>query len=63
MVPGLAAIALLVERAAASLRDPHWSNILTLVLVAAGILLAGYLLSRRLVARAEGATGRPDREV
>jgi uncharacterized membrane protein YdjX (TVP38/TMEM64 family) len=63
MVPGLAAIALLVERAAASLRDPHWSNILTLVLVAAGILLAGYLFSRRLVARAEGATGRPDREV
>jgi phospholipase D1/2 len=59
MAPGVAAIALLVDRAAASLRDPDWINILILVLVAAGILLGGYLLSRQLLARSERATGEP----
>lgn len=58
MAPGMLAIALLADRAAASLRDPHWANLLTLILVAVGILLAGYLLSRQLLGRARGGSDR-----
>ncbi|MFA7387361.1 MAG: VTT domain-containing protein [Thiohalobacteraceae bacterium] len=59
MVPGMFAIVLLVDRAAASLRSPSWQNILTLILVASAVILAGVLLSRHLLNRAEAATEKP----
>ncbi|MDT8386530.1 MAG: VTT domain-containing protein [Thiogranum sp.] len=49
MIPGMFAIVLLVDRATASLRDPGWTNVLTLILVSLIILVAGYLLSRQLL--------------
>jgi uncharacterized membrane protein YdjX (TVP38/TMEM64 family) len=49
MAPGILGITLVTDRAAATVRSPDWQTILTLVVVVAAVVAAGYLLSRRLL--------------
>ncbi len=49
MAPGILGIALVTDRVAATLRSPDWYTIMTLIVVAAVVLAAGYMLSRRLL--------------
>ena len=60
MVPGILGIALLTDRVAATLRSPDWQSSLTLLVVAALVLTAGYLLSRQLLRLAKNKTGDAD---
>ena len=56
MAPGMLGITLVTDRAVAAIRSPDVETILTLFLVAAVVITAGYLLSRRLLrlARSNG---------
>lgn len=49
MTPGILGITLLTDRVQASLRSPDWQTLLTLLIVAAIVFVAGYLLSRKLL--------------
>lgn len=55
MVPGVLAIALLVDRVSASIQTPDLENIITLVVVAVAVILSAFVLSRQLLRRAEQA--------
>ncbi len=61
MIPGILGIALLTDRVEATLRSPDWQSLLTLLLVAALVLTAGYLLSRQLLRLAKNKTGDVDK--
>jgi tellurite resistance protein TehA-like permease len=62
MIPGILGIALLTDRVAATLRSPDWQSLLTLFVVAALVLTAGYLLSRQLLRLAKNKTGDADKK-
>lgn len=49
MTPGILGITLLTDRVSASLRSPDWQSLLSLVLVALVVFVAGYLLAKRLL--------------
>jgi phosphatidylserine/phosphatidylglycerophosphate/cardiolipin synthase-like enzyme/uncharacterized membrane protein YdjX (TVP38/TMEM64 family) len=51
LLPGTLAIALLVDRVSASLREPNATNLLTLMVVAVAVIAATFVLSRHLLQR------------
>ncbi len=55
LTPGVLGIVLLTDRVKATVQTPGWDTILTLVAVAAVVIVAGYFLSRALMDRADGA--------
>ncbi|MGD2062767.1 MAG: VTT domain-containing protein [Nitrospirota bacterium] len=57
MTPGIMAIVLLVDRVSASIRAPSPANILTLIAVAVGVVLAAFVLSRKLLRQTERPAG------
>ncbi len=61
MAPGILGITVVIDQAAKAIKSPDWQTVLTMVVVAALVIGAGYLLSRRLLAMAgEGDDGSSD---
>jgi uncharacterized membrane protein YdjX (TVP38/TMEM64 family) len=57
MAPGILAMTLLGDRLKLAVVDPGWKSVLTLLALAAGVLIAGALVHRRL---GRGAMGELD---
>ena len=49
MAPGILGITLVTDQAAKAIKSPDWQTVLTMIVVAAVVIGAGYLLSRRLL--------------
>ena len=61
VIPGILGIALLTDRVKASVQTPGWDTLTTLALVGAGVITAGYFLSRVLMDRVgKAGEGDPD---
>ena len=60
MAPGILGITLVTDQAAKAIRSPDWQTVLTLIVVAAVVVGAGFFLSRRLLAMARGNGGKSD---